>query len=168
MVQGKINRGRHSDHPAGCHSIRTYQCLPPPSPNFFYRPDALHAAQPTVSKHWSKGKIHTGNATDASNVTATITVRFQVQQKFRILTQVNSRTFSGLSQTGIIYKKFQGLEIATIKFKSFKDEQQPCNFTQWVVYVTVLRSQVAKCSSQPLELWSINRRLQMCTEKTLR
>jgi len=23
MVQGKINRGRHADHPAGCHSIRT-------------------------------------------------------------------------------------------------------------------------------------------------
>jgi len=21
-VQGKINRGRHTDHPAGCHSIR--------------------------------------------------------------------------------------------------------------------------------------------------
>jgi len=29
MVQGKINRGRHTDHPAGCHSIRTNQC---PSP----------------------------------------------------------------------------------------------------------------------------------------
>ena len=35
MVQGKINRGRHTDHPAGCHSIRTNQCLPPPSPIFF-------------------------------------------------------------------------------------------------------------------------------------
>jgi len=23
MVQKKINRGRHIDHPAGCHSIRT-------------------------------------------------------------------------------------------------------------------------------------------------
>ena len=22
MVEGKINRGRHTDHPAGCHSIR--------------------------------------------------------------------------------------------------------------------------------------------------
>jgi len=51
MVQGKINRGRHTDHPAGCHSIRTNQCPPPPSP-IFYRPDALPAAQPTVSKHW--------------------------------------------------------------------------------------------------------------------
>jgi len=27
MVQGKINRGRHADHPAGRHSIRTNQCL---------------------------------------------------------------------------------------------------------------------------------------------
>jgi len=52
MVQGKINRGRHTDHPAGRHSIRTNQCPPPPSRHFFYRPDALHAAQPTVSKHW--------------------------------------------------------------------------------------------------------------------
>jgi len=50
MVQGKINRGRHADHPAGRHSIRTNQCPPPPS-SIFYRPDALPAAQPTVSKH---------------------------------------------------------------------------------------------------------------------
>jgi len=50
VVQGKINRGRHTDHPAGRHSIRTNQCPPPPSP-IFYRPDALPAAQPTVSKH---------------------------------------------------------------------------------------------------------------------
>ena len=34
MVQGKINRGRHTDHPAGCHSIQTNQCPPPPSPIF--------------------------------------------------------------------------------------------------------------------------------------
>jgi len=34
MVQGKINRGRHTDHPAGRHSIRTNQCPPPPSPIF--------------------------------------------------------------------------------------------------------------------------------------
>jgi len=51
MVQGKINRGRHTDHPAGRHSIQTNQCPPPPSP-IFYRPDALPATQPTVSKHW--------------------------------------------------------------------------------------------------------------------
>ena len=50
-VQGKINRGRDTDHQAGCHSIRTNQCPPPPSP-IFYRPEALPAAQPTVSKHW--------------------------------------------------------------------------------------------------------------------
>ena len=35
MVQGKINRGRHTDHPAGHHSIRTNQCPPLPSPLFF-------------------------------------------------------------------------------------------------------------------------------------
>jgi len=52
MVQLNINRGRHTDHPAGRHSIRTNQCPSPPSPHFFYRSDALPAAQPTVSKHW--------------------------------------------------------------------------------------------------------------------
>ena len=35
------------DHPAGRHSIHTNQCPPPPS-TYFYRPDALPAAQPTV------------------------------------------------------------------------------------------------------------------------
>jgi len=51
MVQGKINRGKHTDHPAGRHSIWTNQWPPPPSP-IFYRPDALPATQPTVLKHW--------------------------------------------------------------------------------------------------------------------
>jgi len=32
MVQGKTNRGRYTDHPAGRHSIRINQCPPPPSP----------------------------------------------------------------------------------------------------------------------------------------
>ena len=35
MVQGKINRGRHTDYPAGRHSIRTNQCLPHDPPIFF-------------------------------------------------------------------------------------------------------------------------------------
>jgi len=33
VMQGKINR--YTDHPAGRHSIRTNQCLPPLSPPFF-------------------------------------------------------------------------------------------------------------------------------------
>jgi len=53
MVQGKINRSRHTNRPVGRHSIRTNQCPPPRSP-FFYRPDALLATQPTVSKHWTQ------------------------------------------------------------------------------------------------------------------
>ena len=48
MVQGEIYRGRHTDHPAGRHSIRTNQCPPPPSPHIFYGPDALPAAQPAL------------------------------------------------------------------------------------------------------------------------
>ena len=31
VVQGKINRGRHTDHPPRRHSIWTNQCPPPPS-----------------------------------------------------------------------------------------------------------------------------------------
>jgi len=52
MVQGNIKRGRHTDNPAGCHSIQTNQCPPPSSPPLFYRLDALPAAQPTMWKHW--------------------------------------------------------------------------------------------------------------------
>ena len=33
VVQREINRGRHTDYPAGHHSIRTNQCPPPPSPH---------------------------------------------------------------------------------------------------------------------------------------
>jgi len=33
MEQGEINRGRHMNHMAGRHSIRTNQCPPPPSPH---------------------------------------------------------------------------------------------------------------------------------------
>jgi len=36
------------------HSIQTKQCPPPITPMFFYRPDALPATQPTVSKHWGQ------------------------------------------------------------------------------------------------------------------
>jgi len=51
-VQGKINTGRHTDHPAGHHtpSRLTSAHLHHPS-HVFYRPDALPASQPTVSKH---------------------------------------------------------------------------------------------------------------------
>jgi len=36
MEQGKINRGRRTDHPAGRSSIWTNQCSPPPSLHLFY------------------------------------------------------------------------------------------------------------------------------------
>ena len=52
MAQGRINRGRHTDHPAGRHSIRTNQC-PSIIPHIFYGPVALPAAKPTVSEYQS-------------------------------------------------------------------------------------------------------------------
>jgi len=36
MVQRKINRGRHTDNPAGRHSIQTKQCPTPPCPHFLW------------------------------------------------------------------------------------------------------------------------------------
>ena len=36
MVQGKINRGRHTVHPAGRYSNRTNQCPPPPCPQMHW------------------------------------------------------------------------------------------------------------------------------------
>ena len=48
MVQGKINRGRHTDHPAGRHSIRTNQCPPPPYP-YFLLEAGCHSCHPTIS-----------------------------------------------------------------------------------------------------------------------
>jgi len=47
MVQGKINRGRHTDHPAGHHSIRTNQRPPPPSPIL----DKLHVPGAILVRH---------------------------------------------------------------------------------------------------------------------
>jgi len=44
------NRGRHTNHLPGRHSIQTNQHQPPLSLHF-YRPHALPAAQATVSKH---------------------------------------------------------------------------------------------------------------------
>jgi len=32
--KGRLTRGRHTNHLAGCHSIQTNQCPPPPSPLF--------------------------------------------------------------------------------------------------------------------------------------
>jgi len=37
MVKGKINRGRHTDRPAGRHSMRTNRRPPPSSPHFLCR-----------------------------------------------------------------------------------------------------------------------------------
>jgi len=50
MVQGKINRGRHTDHPAGRLSIRTNQCPPPLYPHFLQA--GCPSCRPTMLKHW--------------------------------------------------------------------------------------------------------------------
>jgi len=47
MVQGKINRGRNTDHPDGRHSIRTKKCPPLPSPHFLQA--ACSSCRPTNS-----------------------------------------------------------------------------------------------------------------------
>ena len=61
MVQGKINRGRYTDHLAGRHSIRTNQCLPPPSPIFLQArcPSCCptNSVKALKEKHWRKSPI---------------------------------------------------------------------------------------------------------------
>ena len=47
MVQGEINRGRHTDHLAGRHSIQTNQCPPPPSSHIL-QAGCPSCHQPTV------------------------------------------------------------------------------------------------------------------------
>jgi len=51
MVQGKINRGRHTDHWLGATASGLSSALLH-HPRIFLQPDALPATQPTVSKHW--------------------------------------------------------------------------------------------------------------------
>ena len=56
MVQGEINRGRHTDHPAGRYCIRTKLCPLPPSPHSLqagcpsFRPTSSIKAQ-KANKH---------------------------------------------------------------------------------------------------------------------
>ena len=57
MVQGRINRGRHTDHTAGRHSIRTNQC-PPPSPIFTDQMHFLPPNQQCQSTEVSPQVIH--------------------------------------------------------------------------------------------------------------
>jgi len=78
----------------------------------------------------SKEKIHRGNATDASNISVTVSVTFQVWQK---------STAAGLWRTGVICKFFQsgckmavvvamvvqGSETATVKFKDLRMDDNP-------------------------------------------
>ena len=56
MVQGSINRGRNTDHPAGRHSIRTNHCPPPQSPPHFLQ-DGCPSFRPTNSAKALKALI---------------------------------------------------------------------------------------------------------------
>jgi len=44
--------GRHIDHPAGHHSIRTNQCPPPPSPTFLQARSPSRRPTNSDTKHW--------------------------------------------------------------------------------------------------------------------
>jgi len=57
MVQGTINRGRHTDHPDGRHSIRTNQCPPPPSSPYFLQA-GCPSCRPTNSVKALKANKH--------------------------------------------------------------------------------------------------------------
>jgi len=64
-MQGKTNRGRHTDHLAWRHSIQTKQCPPPSSPMFFTGRMTFLPSNPTVSKHWRQ-LAHSDYAEDAT------------------------------------------------------------------------------------------------------
>ena len=76
MVQGKINRGRHTDHPAGRHSIRTKQFPSPPSPIFLQV--RCPSCRQTNSVKALKELAHSDYGEDAgvllSSVTCTVSV----------------------------------------------------------------------------------------------
>ena len=55
MVQGKINRGRHTDHPAGRHSIQNNQCPPPSSPMIFT--GRMPFLPPSQQRQSTEGKL---------------------------------------------------------------------------------------------------------------
>ena len=99
MVQGKINRDRHNDHPAGRHSIRTNQCPPPPSPPYFYGPDALPAAQPTVSKPWRQ-LAHSDQGEDARNLLNGVTCTVSISHRLRTSSLMITHLISVLSFGG--------------------------------------------------------------------
>jgi len=61
MVQWKIIRGRHTDHPAGRHCIRTNQCPPPPSPIF------STGHMPFLSPNWRQYRSNTFRETHDRN-----------------------------------------------------------------------------------------------------
>jgi len=58
MVQGKINRGRHTDRLAGRHSIQTNQCQPPPSPRIFLQAGCPSCRPTNSAKALKAQSIH--------------------------------------------------------------------------------------------------------------
>jgi len=90
MVQGKINRGRHIDHPAGRHSIRTKQCPPLPSPH--KTEDFVHA----VSK-FSQLNSNTSHILHSDSLDCVVYPPF-------IKTHPNSSTFQVLASSFVSYR----------------------------------------------------------------
>ena len=82
MVQGMINRGRHTDHLAGRHSIRTNQCPTPPSPIFFLQA-GCPSCRPTNSGIALKATSTFGLGRSArvlpNGVTCTVSVPYKLQ-----------------------------------------------------------------------------------------
>ena len=61
MMQRKINGGRHTDHLAGRHSIRTNQCPSPPSPHPIFFTGRMPFLPPSQQHQSTKGNKYSNN-----------------------------------------------------------------------------------------------------------
>jgi len=69
--------------------------------------------------------MHTGNATYTSNVTAIVTVRFQVWQKFSIASPEIQELLQGCRGLASFSSAFKALKLTLLNSRTFRDEWQP-------------------------------------------
>ena len=80
-----------------CKSAPSSRQMPAPHHSVFYRPDALPAAQPTLSKHWRLLPNNTGEQFNAQHIVNLLNHHFQSihpQQQLHLYKKMNSNHWS--------------------------------------------------------------------------